>query len=205
MTFFKNQPTDKGNLIMASNVKLVLREVRCVYPKLFRADDFMGKKRYSIGLLLPNDSEALKQLKAAISAAATAQWGEKAAEKIKSFQGSRQQWCLRETDDGYQINAKRSVERGAPVVVDQHRNDLTEESGLPYAGCWVNASIVVCAYNRNGAQGVTCFLNGVQLVKEDEPLAGAGSAASVKKDFDDLGETGATSSDPFQADAESVW
>lgn len=187
---------------MASSVKVIAKNVRCVYPKLFEADDFMGKKRYSIGLLIPKESEQAKQIKAAIMEAAKAQWGDKAADKIKSFQGSKQSWCLRDYDENtYQVNAKRAAERGVPAVVDQHKNDLTQDSGLPYGGCWVNASIVLSAYNKNGAQGITCFLNGVQLVKEDEPLSGSGSAAAVKKDFDDLGET----SESTAADTGDCW
>ena len=171
---------------MASSVKVVVRNVRNIYPKLFEADDFMGKKRYSIGLLIPKESEQAKQIKAAIMEAAKAQWGDKAADKIKSFQGSKQSWCLREYDENtYQVNAKRAAERGVPAVVDQHKNDLTRDSGLPYGGCWVNASIVLSAYNKNGAQGITCFLNGVQLVK----------------DFDDLGETGESTA----GDAGDCW
>lgn len=179
---------------MASTIKCVLKDVRCVYPKLFAADEFMGKKRYSVGLLLPKDSEAFATVKNAITEACRAQWGDKAADKIKSFQGSKQSWCLKSFDDDTMlITPKRAEERGKPIVLDQHANDLAPESGELYGGCYVNCSFVVSAYNKNGAQGVTAFLNGVQLVREGDPLSGAGSAASCRADFEDLGSTGGKS------------
>ncbi len=179
---------------MTSTIKCVLKNIRIVYPKLFAPDEFMGKKRYSVGLLLPKDSDALAQVKEAITEACKAQFGDKAAEKIKSFQGSKQSWCLKQFDDETMlITPKRAYDRGAPAVLDQHCADLPPESGAIYGGCYVNCSFVISAYNKNGAQGVTAFLNGVQLVRDGEPLSGAGSAASCKADFEDLGATGAKS------------
>lgn len=187
---------------MTSTIKVVLKDVRCVYPKLYAPDEFMGKKRYSLGLLLPNGSPALAQVKEAIAEACKAQFGDKAAEKIKSFQGSKQSWCLKAFDDETTlITPKRAVDRGAPAVLDQHCNDLPAESGALYGGCYVNVSFVISAYNKNGAQGVTAFLNGVQLNREGEPLSGAGSAASCKADFEDLGATGAKS----EQGAADIW
>ena len=38
---------------MSHTTHIVLRDVRCVYPRLFKPEEYMGKSNYSIGLLLP--------------------------------------------------------------------------------------------------------------------------------------------------------
>ena len=177
---------------MGKSIRVVLSNTRCIYPRLFKADEYMGKSNYSIGLLLPEGSENLKKVQQAILEAVREEYGsEKANALVKKFAGSRTTWPLKKRDaeddsEGYMIQPKRSEEKGKPKVVDRRKNPITED-GVIFGGCWVNASIDVYCYSNNGG-GVTTYLNGVQFVKEDAPLAG--SAASCEQDFDDLGDDG---------------
>ena len=77
--------------------------------------------------------------------------------------------------------------------IDQKRQNIPADRGLPYGGCWVNVSIDVSCYTKSGG-GVTAYLNGVQLVKEDAPLGAGATAGSCRNDFDEI-ET--PSADPF--------
>ena len=181
-----------------SSVRTMVSNVRCVYPKLFVADEFQGNKRYSIGLLL--DEANLNAIKAAIKTAVENTFPGKSAQMIKAFSGSRQQWPLKTLDDGTTIiTPKRREANGAPLVIDQKRQNIPADRGLPYGGCWVNVSIDVSCYTKSGA-GVTAYLNGVQLVKEDAPLGGGATAGSCRNDFEEI-ET--PSSDPFSGKDDS--
>ena len=175
---------------MGKSIRVVLTDVRCIYPRLFRADEFMGKKNYSIGLLLPEGSANLKKVQQAILDAVREEYGsEKANGMAKKFSASKNTWPIRVREEGdYMIQPKRNEEKGAPKVLDRRKNLVTDESKV-FGGCWVNASIDVYCYTQNGG-GVTTYLNGVQFIREDAPLSG--SAASCEQDFEDLGDDGAT-------------
>lgn len=178
------------------STRLVLKNVRCIYPKLFTPEEYQGKSRYGITLLLPKDSEQLEQVGGAIKRLLTDVYGSDAARKLQSFKGSKQSWPLKALDDGgFTLNPKRHADKGAPIVLDQAKRKLEPTDGRPYGGCWVNVSLDVYAFDKAGAQGVTTYLNGVQLVREDEPLAGAGSAASCADDFESLENTGGSQED----------
>lgn len=183
---------------MSNNSHFVLKNVRCIFPKLFVAEEFGGKMRYSVGLLIEKDSPQHKRILEAIREVVVARFGENAAAaKMRQFSQNKTTWPLRETDDGnFLITPKRMQEKGAPVVLDQRRQNIPIDANLPYAGCWINVSMDIYCYQSNGG-GVTSYLNGVQLVKEDAPLAGAGSAINCRDEFDDLGDVGDDSEDLF--------
>ena len=75
------------------------------------------------------------------------------------------------------INANCTQE---PGLVDAHKQDITEPSQL-YSGCYGRASINFYAYNTNGNKGIACGLNGLQKLRDGEPLGGRGN---VSNDFD---------------------
>lgn len=65
-------------------------------------------------------------------------------------------------------NAKR------PVVVDRDLTPLTATDTKPYAGCYVNATIRLFAFDHKvGGKGVSATLRAVQFVKDGESF-GAG-------------------------------
>src|SRR5690606_36094193 len=78
------------------------------------------------------------------------------------------------------INARSPT---MPLVIDQNRQPLTQASGKPYSGCYVNASLAIWAQQNQHGRRINAQLRGVQFVRDGEPLAG-GSPASV----DEFGE-----------------
>ena len=108
---------------------------------------------------------------------------------------SNQTWPLKELEDGgYSITPKRKEEQGAPTVLDQKKHNIPADAGKPYAGCYVNCSIDVFCYTKNGG-GVTSYLNGVQFAKDGEPLGAGATAASCRDEFDELEAPEAPQSD----------
>ena len=179
---------------MSKSVTLVLRNVRCVWPKLYRPENFREKDRYSIGLLIEEGSDQAQKLGEAIKTAIAGQYGPQEVEaKLRKFkQTGVTKYPIKDFDDGATkiITPKRDAAKQAPIVLDGRKQRIPEEKGLPYGGCWVNASIDVFCHNREGG-GLAFYLNGVQLVREDAVLGGGTrTAESIKDDFDDLGDTG---------------
>lgn len=174
---------------MGKSVRVVLRNVRALYPRLFRAEEFMGKTNYSCGFLLEPDSAEYKAVCDAIQKAVAEEYGaQKAPALLRKFAGSRNTWPLRKQDEEqggcWIIQPKRAESKGRPKVYDRRKN-LTDDESLVYSGCYVTVSLDVYCYTQNGG-GVTSYLNGVQFVRKGAPLSG--SAASCEQDFDDLGE-----------------
>lgn len=65
-------------------------------------------------------------------------------------------------------NAKR------PVVVDRDLTPLTADDSRPYAGCYVNATVRLFAFDHKvGGKGVSASLRAIQFVKDGESF-GAG-------------------------------
>lgn len=85
-------------------------------------------------------------------------------------------------EGNYYITAKNSVR---PTVLDRQRQPITEEDGVVYSGCYVNAIVDVYANTKARTKGVFAGLQGVQFAKDGESFGG-GSVAS-KDAFDDLG------------------
>lgn len=180
---------------MASTKRIMISNVRCTFPKLFVAEEYMGKTNYSIGLIIPADHPALKAIEAAALEIAEARYPGKGDGMVRRFKQSKTTWPLKALDDGgFQLTPKRKVEQGAPTVLDQKKQNLPASSGLPYAGCWVNCSVDLFCYTKSGG-GITAYLNGVQLVREDAPLGGGATAASCRDDFEVIEDAGGMESD----------
>lgn len=171
---------------MAKSYRVILKEVMCNWPTLYVAEEYMGKKRYSVQLHFEPDSDNHKALLKAIEEAVESAHPGKSEAMLKRFKGSRTTWPIRELDDGgLTVTPKRNEDKGAPLVLDQKKQVIPADRGLPYAGCIVNCSLDVFCYAPNGG-GVTTYLNGIQLVKEGTPLGGAPTVGSTMSDFDDI-------------------
>lgn len=168
----------------AKSKRLMFKNVRINFPKIFKAEDFMGTMQYSVQMLFPQGTDFARLFELAALSCAEAQFPGKGDQMLKRFKGSRQSWPLREDNDGgYFLTAKRKEEKGAPLVLDQRKEVIPADAGVPYAGCWCNVSVDVFCYQKNGG-GITVYLNGVQLVRRGDPLSGSATAASCKNDFD---------------------
>jgi hypothetical protein len=91
------------------------------------------------------------------------------------------------TEPGMTILKLRRYEKyGPPQLWDQNVEAIESPTEM-YSGCHVVADVSFYGWERTTGAGVSCVLNGLQKVREDEPLGGgkndtADSFAKVKVD-----------------------
>lgn len=173
-------------------MKLHLKNVRISFPDVFNAKAFGGddasKPSFGASFLFAKTHPQMKEINAAIEAAAKEKWGPKAETVLKGLRAA-DKVCLHDGDlkdyDGYAGNlfiSARSNKR--PTVVDADRTPLTEADGRPYGGCYVNAILEVYAQDNGFGKRVNASLGGVQFVKDGEAFAG--SAPVAADEFEDV-------------------
>ncbi len=152
-----------------------LKNVRLSFPALFKAKAFndSGTPKYSAVFLLDKakNKGEIAAIEKAIETVIKDKWPKGINRKIMKPS------CLHDGEekpetDGYgedvmyvsASNAKR-----VPVV-DADMTPLTEESGKPYAGCFVNASIRLWAQDNEYGKRVNAQLRAVQFLKDGEPF-----------------------------------
>ena len=184
---------------MAKSKQIMIDNSRCAWPHLFVAEEYMGNRKYSIQL----DLDEVNQTKVedALYAAIEAQFPGKSQKLAAKFKQSKTTWPIRQDEDGRVfITPKRREEKGAPMVIDQRKQNLAADSGKPYSGCIVNALIEAYCYTQNGG-GVTLYLDGVQFVKDGPRAGGALTATDIVSKFGDISDTGEAEQDPpFEAE-----
>lgn len=182
--------------------KLILKNVRFSYVRVFEAEQFngVGEFNYSVVLLIPKTDTALvKQINDAVKAEAQDYFSRDP--KFKGQVPANFKSPLRDGDDpkkegqaGYEgmyyITAKRKEEHGKPIVIDKSKQPITVKENI-YSGSWGVASISLYGYNMSSEnRGITAGLNGIQKVTDDDRLDGGASV----NDFEDLGDE---NDDPF--------
>ncbi|HTR71745.1 MAG TPA: ssDNA-binding protein [Mycobacteriales bacterium] len=76
------------------------------------------------------------------------------------------------TTEGMVILKLRRYEKyGAPQLWDQNVEPIESPTEM-YSGCHVLADVEFYGWERSTGSGVSCRLNGLQKVREDEPLGG---------------------------------
>lgn len=175
-------------------MKIKLKNVRLAFPSLFEAKTVNGegKPAFSASFLLDPKDPQVKEIEAAIAATAKDKWGAKADAVLKQMRAG-DKTCLHDGDTKSQYQgfenmlfiSSRSATR--PLVLDRDKSQLSEEDGVVYAGCYVNATVELWAQDNNYGKRVNAQLGGVQFVRDGDAFAGGGSAAD-EDDFDDLGD-----------------
>jgi len=155
------------------------------------AGDDKGKPAFSCTFLLQKDDPQLKKVKDAMVQAAKDKWAAKWENVYKGLV-SEGRTCLKdgETKDQYTgfegcmyVPARAYT---APLVLDKDKSPLSESSGKPYAGCYVNCSIDIWAMDKPGwGKRICCALKGVQFHADGDAFGGA--APATEADFEDLG------------------
>lgn len=160
-----------------------LENVRLSYPNLFTAKAAEGSDevKFSASFLLDNEKHAklIKQIETLIDRIALDHFKKKVSFKS----------CLRDGNEkadkeGYGdgvtfFNASRKTR---PVVVDRNLNPITEEDGVIYGGCYVNATVRFWVQDNKFGKRVNAELRGVQFVKDGESF-GAGPV-NAEEEFD---------------------
>jgi hypothetical protein len=172
-------------------MEVKLKNVRLAFGDIFTPSDFQGDGNFKFRatLLIPKNSEAHKQISAAIKQVASDFWKDK-AEKTLAAAKAGDNICLRDGDlkdyDGFEgMMALTATNKARPTIVDKDRSPLVAEDGKPYNGCYVNAIVDVFAYSKYGNQ-VNCSLQGLQFSSDGDAFT-AGRPAKAD-DFDDLSD-----------------
>jgi hypothetical protein len=174
---------------------VMLNDVRIAFAHgLFRMDTVQGQGRpaFSATALFPKTHPCMPLVQKAMLQVAEAKWPGKGQQTLQALAAGGK-ICLRDGNSkpdtaGYAGNLFISARTPtAPLVLDQNRQPLTQASGKPYSGCFVNMSLAIWAQDNQYGKRINAQLRGVQFVKDGEPLAGGGPASA-----DEFGEVEAT-------------
>lgn len=177
-------------------MKTMVKNVRLSYVKVFEATQVNGQGdfNYSVQLLIDKNSEAAEKLKAAIKAeyeALAARYPKLSGKLPKVWNNPLRDGDEEKDGSEYEgmffMNAKRKEKQGAPIVIDGHKQYITDKNDL-YSGCYGNVSLSVYGYEHTGKYGVGIGLNAIQKVADGERLDGGASIDDfdVLDDNDDL-------------------
>lgn len=162
--------------------KIQLKNVRLSFPSIFHRSVFDGQEgKYEATFLIPkSDTETKKILDDAIKALISE------SPKVTVPSDKR---CLKDGDDseydGYASNwSLKAANSKRPTVIGRDKAPLTDEDGIVYAGCYVNAVIDFWLQNNKYGKRINANLYGVQFVKDGDPF-GTGPI-DVTDDFEDL-------------------
>lgn len=166
-----------------------LTNVRLSYPQLFVAKAMEeGKEpKYSASFLLNKKQHAglIKEIEAATQRVALDLFKKKVPLKRQPLRDGNE----RSDKEGYgdEIMFINASEVRRPVVVDRDLTPLTKDDPKPYAGCYVNATIRLFAYDHaKGGKGVSAALRAVQFVKDGESF-GAGPV-NAEEEFEEVSD-----------------
>jgi len=174
-------------------VKTFIKRARLSFPTLWVPEPYEtgGRNRYSAALLVPKNDPQIATIKEAIMDAGVAAYGDKF--KDPKFRKTVKMHGFRDGDekeytgyaDHYFIASHRPESKGPPLVLDTNKRELTANSGRPYGGCYVNASVEFWGDSRSGmTKAINCTLLGLQFVADGASFGG-GSPASAD-DFEEI-------------------
>lgn len=166
---------------------VMLANVRLFFPVLFvpRAyKDEPGKaKKYSAKFGVLKTDPQVNAVKAAIVEAAKAQpkWAGKWEQILKQL-AAENRICMFDGDikdtSGYAGNFVVSASNEVrPIVLSRARTPLTDQDGVLYSGCYVNASISFWAQDNQWGKRINANLRGVQFFQDGEAFVGGGTAS----------------------------
>lgn len=178
-----SQQTKDPNIIKLTNVRLS-------YPNLFVAkavEEGSDKKKFSATFLLDKKQHAplIKQLEAAIARVALDHFKKKVPLKHVCLRDGNE----KDSTEGYgdEVMFVPASEVRRPVVVDRDLTPLGPDDTKPYAGCYVNATIRLFAYDhKTGGKGVSAALRAVQFVRDGESF-GAGPV-NAEEEFEQIAD-----------------
>lgn len=159
---------------------------RVSYPHVFEANEFQGKRNFSITLIFDSADE-LKDMKALANEVAKAKWPKGLPSNFRSPFRDGDEKNQPEYEGKTYITFKCNEDR-PPQVVGPDKQPIVKGSGKFYPGCFARVSFSCYAYDTAGNRGVSFGLNNVQKVRDGDRLD---SGSTADSDFDALEEVGA--------------
>lgn len=163
---------------------------RASYANIFqsRMNTLSNKEEYSVTALFKKGAD-ISALQKAAEAAIIERWGTDKTKWPKNLRSPFRKHEEREKDgvlpDGHEeggtfvtFKTAASPRHPGPFVIDRDgRTRITvDDQHRIYSGCWLIANVTAGAYPKKGVTGiqpgVTFYLNGIQFVRDDDPLSG---------------------------------
>lgn len=179
---------------------ITTEEFRLSFPALAEPKGYKNSEpKYSVTMLFPKGSPALKPLKLAAYSILREKFGEN-KDKWPGILGrvdlsnylsptGKDGWPFRDGDlshiDGYAgMVSVKATSKKAPSVVGRGRKPIEDIETDVYAGCYCRCS-VIAYYYKNEGEGVGFGLQNVQFLRDGEAFSGR---SKVEDDFTVLEE-----------------
>ena len=196
---------------------MMVKNARLSFPSLFRATSFQPDhpKKFSATFVVEKDTEQHKALKQEMLRVAEEKWPGKGKDVLKQLK-AQGKLAVRDGAEKGQMDGfgdsvvffNASTDK-RPGVFDKGRNPVSEEDGLIYPGCYVNAQVEFWCQDNQYGKRINAQLRGVQFAGDGDPLGGGGPPATAEdfpelEDEDDFGGSGG---DPVSAgdDLDDDW
>ena len=171
---------------MSEKYELILTpEFRLSFPVLKEAKAFedKGEPKFSITMIFPKSAD-ISEIKRAVGDALRKKWPKVTTPEDVAKMRIRNPILdgdERVTDWGEAYENSvfiRAITTIRPDTLDRYREPLDPDAF--YAGCYCRAVVHAFAYETKGNRGVSISLDGIQFVRDGEPL---GNRAAVKELF----------------------
>jgi hypothetical protein len=162
---------------------------RLIWARLFEAEAMEEGNDPSFSCaILYKANQNIKAIRKGIEAAKRDQWGSKPPRKLnvclidddRDIEELAEQYDYIEPGDVI-LKLRRYEKYGQPQLWDQNVEPIESPTEM-YSGCHVVADVEFFGWERKTSAGVSCRLNGLQKVREDEPLGGG--KANTKDSFE---------------------
>jgi hypothetical protein len=164
-------------------MKIKLRDVRLLYAAaLFepqKGPNGEGEPKHSATFGFSPNHPVAAEIRAGFKKLAEEKWGAKAGDVFLALKAG-DKLCLHDGDakadkEGYKGNLYLSASNKLkPLVIDGNLSPLAANSGRPYSGCFVNATIELWAQDNKFGKRINASLQGVQFLRDGPRLSGGG-------------------------------
>lgn len=169
---------------------VVLQNVRLSFPKLWKAEAAVpgSPQKYSASFLIdpdtPEGKANIKKVEAALKYVGQKTWADKAERVMKALESGRKCFLDGEsaTDaegdvySGYEgMMYVKAGNKKRPQVLNRDKTPLSEEDGVIYGGCYVDAVVSFYATTKKeqGGNGMFATLEVVRFRKDGEAFGAA--------------------------------
>ncbi|GHU35448.1 hypothetical protein FACS1894105_04200 [Clostridia bacterium] len=199
-----NTSNNKNSAPVKNPTRVVTGECILSYANLWEPKSINGgDAKYSVSLIIPkSDEETLAKIEKAIQIAyedgkSKLKGNGKSVPPLNAIKNPLRDGDAERPDDeayadSYFINANANSDY-PPSLVDKKVEPITTHSEI-YSGVYAKASINFYAFNANGNKGIAAGLNGIQKIRDGQPL---GNVNNPKDDFGQLESDDADSEDDF--------
>ena len=189
--------------------EFTINNVRLSFPNLFTKAEFDGKPtKYECTLLIPkDDEETLAKIRQQINKALLEKFNSKDKVPKGITKGVRN--CLRDGDDvdydGYAGCMSIKVSnKNRPRTLGRDKQPVESDSGLLFAGCYVDAILEIWIQNNSYGSRVNCTLYAVRHRRDGEAFGAGAIPSGVEDGFDDLEDDGDDDIEDLDSDGDDM-